>query len=125
MAKSVLIADDEANISLAIQFLMKRAGYEVRVAADGEEALESVRQSPPDLIVLDVMMPKRDGYDVCQTIRSDPKLAGIKIVMVSAKGGPIEVEKGKALGADDYLVKPFSTQELANRVRDLLADDAA
>jgi len=125
MAKSVLIADDEANISLAIQFLMKRAGYDVRVAKDGEEALEAVRQSPPDLIVLDVMMPKRDGYDVCQTIRSDPKLAGIKIVMVSAKGGPIEIEKGKALGADDYLVKPFSTQELANRVRDLLADNAA
>jgi len=125
MAKSVLIADDEANISLAIQFLMKRAGYDVRVAADGEEALEAVRQSPPDLIVLDVMMPKRDGYDVCQTIRNDPALAGIKIVMVSAKGGPIEVEKGKALGADDYLVKPFSTQELADRVRLLLADDAA
>lgn len=125
MAKSVLIADDEANISLAIQFLMKRAGYDVRVASDGEEALESVRQSPPDLIVLDVMMPKRDGYDVCQSIRNDPKLAGIKIVMVSAKGGPIEIEKGKALGADDYLVKPFSTQELAERVRLLLEDDAA
>jgi DNA-binding response OmpR family regulator len=125
MAKSVLIADDEANISLAIQFLMKRAGYDVRVAADGEEAMEAVRQSPPDLIVLDVMMPKRDGYDVCQTIRNDPSLAGIKIVMVSAKGGPIEIEKGKALGADDYLVKPFSTQELAERVRALLEDDAA
>jgi two-component system alkaline phosphatase synthesis response regulator PhoP len=125
MAKSVLIADDEANISLAIQFLMKRAGYDVRVAADGEEALEAVRRSPPDLIVLDVMMPKRDGYDVCQTIRSDPSLKGVKIMMVSAKGGPIEVEKGKALGADDYMVKPFSTQELAARVRDLLNDDAA
>ena len=125
MTKSVLIADDEANISLAIQFLMKRAGYDVRVAADGEEALESVRQSPPDLIVLDVMMPKRDGYEVCQSIRSDPELAGVKIVMVSAKGGPIEVEKGKALGADDYLVKPFSTQELADRVADLLSQDPA
>ncbi len=125
MTKSVLIADDEANISLAIQFLMKRAGYDVRVAADGEEALEAVRQSPPDLIVLDVMMPKRDGYEVCQSIRSDPELAGVKIVMVSAKGGPIEVEKGKALGADDYLVKPFSTQELADRVADLLSQDPA
>lgn len=124
MSKSVLIADDEANISLAIQFLMKRAGYDVRVAADGEEALQSVRASPPDLIVLDVMMPKRDGYDVCQSIRSDPELSDVKIVMVSAKGGPIEIEKGKALGADDYLVKPFSTQELADRVAQLLADDA-
>lgn len=123
MAKSVLIADDEANISLAIQFLMKRAGYDVRVAEDGEEALEAVRRSPPDLIVLDVMMPKRDGYEVCQSIRSDPELAGVKIVMVSAKGGPIEVEKGKALGADEYLVKPFSTQELADRVADLLSAD--
>ena len=122
MAKTVLIVEDEENISIALRYLMKGKGYEVRVARDGEEALTMVADQPPDLILLDVMMPKRDGYDVCQTIRSNPEWQTIKIIMLSAKGRDIEVEKGLALGADAYLTKPFSTRDLAAKVQSMLDD---
>ena len=123
MAKSVLIVDDEASITLSLRHLMKREGYEVRVAEDGEAALAEVTASPPDLILLDVMIPKRDGYDVCQTIRANPNWNGLKIIMVTAKGREIEAEKGLALGADAYVTKPFSTRDLAKQVRNLLGVD--
>ena len=99
---------------------MQREGYDVRVAGDGEAALAEVAAAPPDLVLLDVMIPKRDGYDVCQTIRANPDWNDVKIVMVTAKGREIEAEKGLALGADAYVTKPFSTRDLAERVRDLL-----
>ena len=120
MAKSVLIVDDEASIVLSLRHLMQREGYDVRVAHDGEAALDAVRDAPPDLILLDVMIPKRDGYDVCQTIRENPNWSGVKIVMVTAKGLEVEAEKGMAVGADAYVTKPFSTRELAQQVRELL-----
>jgi len=120
MTRSVLVVDDEDSITLSLRHLMKREGYAVAVARDGEEALAAVADSPPDLVLLDVMIPKRDGYDVCQTIRANPDWAGVKIVMVSAKGRDIEVEKGLALGADAYVTKPFSTRELAEMVRSLI-----
>ncbi|MGI9412299.1 MAG: response regulator transcription factor [Hyphomicrobiales bacterium] len=123
MPKSVLIVDDEASITLSLRHLMKREGYEVRVAEDGEAALAEVTASPPDLILLDVMIPKRDGYDVCQTIRANPNWNGLKIIMVTAKGREIEAEKGLALGADAYVTKPFSTRDLAKQVRNLLGVD--
>ena len=125
MTKSILIADDEENISIALRYLMKSKGYDVRVARDGEEALDMVADQPPDLMLLDVMMPKRDGYDVCQTIRTNPDWRAIKIIMLSAKGRDIEVEKGLALGADDYLTKPCSTRDLAAKVEAMLGDDQA
>ncbi len=125
MTKSILIADDEENISIALSYLMKSKGYDVRVARDGEEALDMVADQPPDLMLLDVMMPKRDGYDVCQTIRTNPDWRAIKIIMLSAKGRDIEVEKGLALGADDYLTKPCSTRDLAAKVEAMLGDDHA
>jgi DNA-binding response OmpR family regulator len=125
MKKSVLIADDEPNISTALRYLMASKGYDVRVAHDGEEALSMVADQPPDLILLDVMMPKRDGYDVCQTIRTNPDWRAIKIIMLSAKGRDIEVEKGLALGADAYFSKPCSTRELAAKVRSMLDDSHA
>ena len=125
MTKSILIADDEENISIAPSYLMKSKGYDVRVARDGEEALDMVADQPPDLMLLDVMMPKRDGYDVCQTIRTNPDWRAIKIIMLSAKGRDIEVEKGLALGADDYLTKPCSTRDLAAKVEAMLGDDHA
>jgi DNA-binding response OmpR family regulator len=120
MTRSVLVVDDEDSITLSLRHLMKREGYVVSVARDGEEALAAVAESPPDLILLDVMIPKRDGYDVCQTIRANPAWSAVKIVMVSAKGRDIEVEKGLALGADAYVTKPFSTRELAEMVRGLI-----
>ncbi len=125
MTRRVLVVDDEDSITLSLRHLMKREGYEVSVARDGEEALAAVAASPPDLMLLDVMIPKRDGYDVCQTVKANPAWAGVKIVMVSARGRDIEVEKGLALGADAYMTKPFSTRELAQMVRDLIgAPDA-
>lgn len=125
MTRHVLVVDDEDSITLSLRHLMKREGYQVSVARDGEEALAAVAADPPDLILLDVMIPRRDGYDVCQTIRANPAWAGVKIVMVSARGRDIEVEKGLALGADAYVTKPFSTRELAQMVRDMIgAPDA-
>lgn len=123
MTKTILIVEDEENISVALRYLMKGQGYNVVVARDGEEALTMLGQSQPDLILLDVMMPKRDGYDVCQTIRSNPAWQGIKIIMLSAKGRDIEVEKGLALGADAYMTKPFSTRDLAAKVQAMLSGD--
>ena len=125
MTRRVLVVDDEDSITLSLRHLMKREGYEVAVARDGEEALTCVAEALPDLILLDIMIPKRDGYDVCQTIRANPAWSGVKIVMVSAKGRDIEVEKGLALGADAYITKPFSTRELASMVRDLIGGPVA
>jgi len=123
MARSVLVVDDEPNIVLSLEFLMRQAGYAVRVARDGEAALEAVNAEAPELILLDVMMPKRDGFDVCQTIRANPAWNKVKIVLLTAKGREIEREKGMALGADDYITKPFSTREVVQRVKQLLASD--
>ncbi len=113
---SVLIVDDEPNIVLSLEFLMKKAGLEVRIARDGESALQAMQENKPDIVLLDVMLPKRDGYDVCQTIRANPLWEDVRILMLTAKGRNIEREKGIALGADDYITKPFSTREVVDRV---------
>ncbi|MFN3075801.1 MAG: response regulator transcription factor [Alphaproteobacteria bacterium] len=118
--KTVLIVDDEPSIVISLEFLMKQAGFAVRIARDGEEALAAVAEAVPDLILLDVTIPRRDGYDVCQTIRGNPAWVAVPIVMLTAKGRDIEREKGMALGADVYLTKPFSTRELTETVRSLL-----
>ncbi len=117
MRPSVLVVDDEPNIVVSLEFLMKQAGYDVRVARNGDEALKAVAERPPDLILLDVMMPKRNGFDVCQTLRADPRWKDVRIIMLTAKGRDVEREKGLALGADDYITKPFSTREVMERVR--------
>ncbi len=114
---SVLVVDDEPNIALSLEYLMKGQGFDVRVARDGEAALEALREATPNVVLLDVMMPKRDGYDVCQTVRATPEWRDVRIIMLTAKGRAIEQEKGLALGADDYITKPFSTQEVIERVR--------
>jgi two-component system, OmpR family, alkaline phosphatase synthesis response regulator PhoP len=118
--RSVLIVDDEPNIVLSLQFLMKKAGFDVRTARDGEEALTEIARAAPDLVLLDVMMPKRDGFDVCQTVRANPAWQGIRIVLLTAKGRDVEREKGLALGADDYVTKPFSTRDVLERVEKLV-----
>ncbi|TSE37548.1 Transcriptional regulatory protein WalR [Tepidimonas fonticaldi] len=120
MGKRVLIVDDEPNILISLEFLMKREGYEVQVARDGEEGLALAGRWRPDVVLLDVMMPRKSGFDVCQAIRADAALAGMRIVMLTAKGRDTDVAKGLALGADAYLTKPFSTQELVRRVRELM-----
>lgn len=117
----VLIVDDEPNILLSLQFLMKKAGYAIRTAKDGEEALAEIAREMPDIVLLDVMMPKLDGFSVCQRIKSDPALAGVRVVMLTARGRDVEREKGLSLGADDYITKPFSTKDAIDRVATLLA----
>ena len=120
MSKHVLIADDEANIVISLEFLMKREGHRVSIARDGDTALAMIRAERPDLVLLDVMMPGKSGFEVCQAVRADEALAAVKILMLSAKGRDTDLAKGSALGADAYMTKPFSTRELADKVRELL-----
>ena len=120
MAKRVLIADDEPNIGASLEFLMEQAGFEVKLASNGREALELVASFAPDLLILDVMMPEMNGYEVCQRLKSDPATREVKVVMLSAKGREVEVAKGLELGADAYVTKPFSTRELVAKVREML-----
>ena len=122
MAYKILIVDDEPNIVLSLEFLMKQAGFQVSTAADGEAGLEAVAAECPDLILLDVMMPRKNGYEVCQAIRENPAWEHIRIIMLTAKGREVEKEKGIALGADDYVTKPFSTQEVVEKVQALLVN---
>jgi DNA-binding response OmpR family regulator len=121
MSKRILIVDDEPNIVISLEFLMMREGHEVHVARDGEAGLVAVREHRPDLVVLDVMMPKLDGFAVLESIRADPDLAHTRVLMLTAKGREAEREKGLTLGADAYMPKPFSTRELVDRVKELLA----
>src|SRR5678815_4242928 len=108
MAKKVLIADDEPNILISLEFLMQREGHDVSVARDGDEALAAIRRERPDLVLLDVMMPGKSGFEICQAVRADPALAAVRILMLTAKGRDTDLAKGTALGADAYVTKPFS-----------------
>lgn len=123
MAKRILIVDDEPNIVVPLEFLMKREGYEVSVAGDGQAAIDALSAGAADLVILDVMLPRMSGFEVCRRIRADPALGGLKILMLTAKGRDAEVEKGLGLGADAYVTKPFSTRDLVVRVRELLRGD--
>jgi DNA-binding response OmpR family regulator len=120
VAKTILIADDEPNIVISLEFLLKREGYEVVVAHDGLQALERIRERRPDLAILDVMMPQRNGFEVCQDLRQDPQFKDLRIMMLTAKGRDTEVSKGLALGADVYMTKPFATKELIAQVKALI-----
>ena len=122
MGKKILIADDEPNIVVSLEFLMRQRGYVVKVASAGDEAIKAVGEFGPDLILLDVMMPRMSGYDVCQKVRENPAWAAIKIIMLSAKGRDIEVSKGMAVGADAYVTKPFSTKDLIATVQRMLGE---
>jgi DNA-binding response OmpR family regulator len=124
MNKKILIVDDEPNIVMSLEFLMKREGFEVAVAIDGEQALTQMAEFEPDLVLLDVMMPKKNGYDVCQEIRANAAWNQVKVLMLTAKGRDTEIAKGLAIGADGYMTKPFSTKDLAAKVRQLLGASA-
>jgi DNA-binding response OmpR family regulator len=120
MSHKVLIADDEPNIVVSLEFLMKREGHEVSIARDGEQALSMVRALRPDLVLLDAMMPFKSGFEVLQALRADEAVSATKVLMLTAKGREDDIAKGLALGADGYMTKPFSTRELAARVRRML-----
>ena len=121
MTKKVLIVDDEINIVTALEFLLQKSGYEVMAAQNGDEALRRVESFAPDLVLLDVMMPRISGYEVCRRMRERADWKHIKIVMLSAKGREAEVSKGVSLGADLYVTKPFSNSELVGKIGELLA----
>lgn len=120
MAEKVLLVDDEANIVISLEFLMTQAGYTIDIAHDGQSALDKVAAFNPDLVLLDVMMPSINGFEVCRTIRQNPDWAHIKIIMLTAKGREGEITKGLDLGADAYITKPFSTKELLAEVKRVL-----
>ena len=123
MTHMVLVVEDEPNIVDSLSFLMKQAGYTVRIARDGDTAIRAIEAETPDLIMLDVMLPRRDGYEVCQAIRANPAWREIKVMMLSAKGRELDRRKGIELGADDYVTKPFGTREIVERARRLLAPE--
>jgi len=124
MSKKILIADDEPNILISLEFLMKREGYEVVVARDGQEALTAIERERPALVLLDVMMPVKTGFDVCHEVRASETLRDSLILMLTAKGRDTDVAKGLALGANAYMTKPFSTRELVQKVREMLGEAA-
>jgi DNA-binding response OmpR family regulator len=117
----VLIVEDEPHIVLSLEFLLQRAGYETAVAADGEEGLALVRQLRPDVVLLDIMLPKRNGYEVCQAVKADPSLRSIPVIMLTSKGQEVEVVKGLELGASAYVAKPFGNTEILEAVRAVVA----
>ena len=122
MPKEILIVDDEPSIVVPVQFLMQQQGYRVLVAEDGHDALDMIYKYQPDLVLLDIMLPGIDGYEVCEIVRLNPKLRHVKIIFLTAKGREVEIAKGLALGADAYITKPFSNAELVAKVKTVLED---
>ncbi|KAA0875147.1 response regulator transcription factor [Nitrincola tapanii] len=116
----VLVVDDEPNILLSLEFLMEQAGFQVHTAADGESALQTINAITPDLVLLDISLPGISGFDVLEQLRQDPRFKRLPVIMLTAHGREVEKEKGLALGADDYVTKPFSTQALVQKVHHLL-----
>ena len=123
MTHTVMVVEDEPNIVDSLTFLMKQAGFEVLVARDGDAALRTLESRAPDLVLLDVMLPRQDGYAVCRTIRENPDWAAIKIIMLTAKGRELDRRKGLELGADDYITKPFANRDIVERAKRLLGVD--
>jgi DNA-binding response OmpR family regulator len=121
----VLIAEDEPSIVLSLEFLFRGAGYEVLVAANGAEAIAIAQEHRPDLLVLDIMLPVVDGFEVCRALRAQPAQAALRIVMLTARGRGHEVERALKLGANAYVTKPFGTHELMKVIAELLERDAA
>lgn len=120
MSQHILIADDEPNIVISLEYLMQREGYSVSVARDGQQAIDAILRERPALVLLDVMMPIKSGFEVCQAVRADEAVRHTLILMLSAKGRDTDVAKGLGLGADAYMTKPFSTQALVRKVREML-----
>jgi DNA-binding response OmpR family regulator len=113
----VLIVEDEANIVLSLEILLRRAGYETAATSDGDEALDLIRRDRPDVVLLDIMLPKRNGYEVCRAVKSDPVTSAIPVIMLTAKGQEVEILKGLELGASAYIAKPFGNAEVLEAIR--------
>ncbi len=122
MSHKILIVEDEPNIIVPLQFSLEQKGYQIIVAGSGEEALEKISQAQPDLILLDIMLPGIDGYEVCENVRQNPETQGTKIIFLSAMGRDVDIARGVALAADAYIVKPFSILEVISKVGELLED---
>lgn len=121
MAPKILIVDDEPNIVVPLEFLMEQNGFDVKVAETGESAMELIFSFKPDLVLLDIMLPGIDGYEVCQKIKTDPNYGKMKIIFLSAMARSIDVAKGMGLKADDYITKPFSNADVIERIHQLLS----
>ena len=117
MSYTALVVEDEPNIVLSLQFIMRQLGFTVRVASDGEQALRAIEDYIPDIVLLDIMLPKQDGFSVCEQIRRNPACQSLKIIMLSAKSRDADREKAIALGADEFMTKPFSTRNLGEAVK--------
>ena len=124
MPKKILIVDDEPNIVIPLQFLMEQNGYRTLVAQSGEEALESISKEKPDLVLLDIMLPGVDGFEVCEIVRLNPEWRNTRIIFLTAKGRDVDIAKGMVLGADAYITKPFSNQQIIDAVTKLLEEPA-
>jgi len=122
MTKKILVVDDEPNIVLSLEFLMKQQGYAVRSAVDGDSAMKEVERDPPDIVLLDVSMPGRSGFEVCEAIRANPAWNQMRILIVTGKGRDEDRERGLSLGADGYVIKPFETQDIVAKVKELLGE---
>ena len=122
MTQKILIVDDEPNIVVPLQFLMERNGYETVVAQSGEEALEAISKEKPDLVLLDIMLPGIDGFEVCEIVKLNPEWKHIKIIFLTAKGRDVDIAKGMVLGADEYIAKPFSNKQIVECVKKLLEE---
>lgn len=121
-SKKVLLVEDEDNIALALEFLISRQGFGLKRVANGNEALTALEEERPDLVVLDVMLPERSGFEICQIIRQNADLNDVKVLMMSASGGDSVRRKGLALGADAFMMKPFDTKDLTNEICGLLEE---
>ena len=122
MTKNILVVDDEPNIVLSLEFLMKQQGYAVRSAVDGDSAMKEVERDPPNIVLLDVSMPGRSGFEVCEAIRANPAWNQMRILIVTGKGRDEDRERGLSLGADGYVIKPFETQDIVAKVKELLGE---
>jgi len=120
MSYTALVVEDEPNIVLSLQFILRQMGFMVRVASDGEQALKAIDEFVPDIVLLDIMLPKQDGFHVCEAIRNNPSCQRLKIIMLSAKSREADREKALSLGADEFITKPFSTRNLGETVKKLM-----
>jgi DNA-binding response OmpR family regulator len=118
--RSILIVDDEPNIIMSLEYLLRRKNFEVFIARNGTEALESIKNDKPELILLDIMMPDVDGYEICEFVKTTEEYKHMKIIFLSAKSKKSDIEKGMALGAEMYMMKPFSNKELVNNINNVL-----